>query len=111
MKVLVSPVVRIYLREISEIMFEKEYFGFLENAERYVEELLFDIESSLSYKHKKIAPKRFEKFGKKLLYASFVKNKHTTWYVFFSTYRDINGETIYLIQYISNNHVIGHLLE
>ena len=42
-------------------------------------------------------------------YASFRKNKGTQWYVFFNTYRK-DGEIIYLIRYISNNHVIAHSL-
>ena len=42
-------------------------------------------------------------------YASFRKNKETQWYVFFNTYRQ-DGEIIYLIRYISNNHVIAQFL-
>ncbi|NLO69795.1 MAG: hypothetical protein GX102_02350 [Porphyromonadaceae bacterium] len=111
MKVLVSPRVRSYLYELSEILHDKEYFGFLETAEKYVEELFKDIETSLPYKLKHIAPQYFERYGKKLFYATFVKNKHTTWYVFFSTYQNVDNELIYLVTYISNNHVIGHLLD
>lgn len=33
----------------------------------------------------------------------------TQWYVFFTKYQD-NGETIYLVRYISNNHVIAKYL-
>ena len=43
-------------------------------------------------------------------YASFPKNKHTTWYVFFNVY-DVGGDAVYLVRYISNNHVIAHHLE
>lgn len=39
-----------------------------------------------------------------LPYATFRKSRNTQWYVFFNIYRQ-NGETIYLIRYISNNHV------
>lgn len=45
-----------------------------------------------------------------MLYASFTKNKRTTWYVFFNEY-EVAGETVYLVRYISNNHVIAHHLE
>ena len=43
-------------------------------------------------------------------YASFSKNKHTTWYVFFNVY-DVGGEDVYLVRYLSNNHVVTHHLE
>lgn len=45
-----------------------------------------------------------------MLYASFTKNKHTTLYVFFNEY-EVAGETVYLVRYISDNHVIAHHLE
>lgn len=43
-------------------------------------------------------------------YAVFPKNDHTTWYVFFNVY-EIGGESVYLVRYMSNNHVIAHYLE
>lgn len=110
MKVLASKQVREYLYELSVTLYEKEYFGFLENAEKYIEELFLDIQTNLPYKLKRPAPKYFEKYGEKLLFATFVKNKNTTWYVFFNVYQTEN-EIICLVQHITNNHVAGHLLE
>ena len=43
-------------------------------------------------------------------YAVFPKNNHTTWYVFFNTYV-VGRETVYLVRYLSNNHVIARLLD
>ena len=43
-------------------------------------------------------------------YAVFPKNDHTTWYVFFNVY-EIGEESVYLVRYMSNNHVIAHHLE
>lgn len=48
-------------------------------------------------------------YGKDLYYATFKKNKHTQWYVFFNVYEK-KEETIYLVRYISNNHVISQYL-
>ena len=43
-------------------------------------------------------------------YAVFPNNDHTTWHVFFNAY-EIDGETVYLVRYMSNNHVLAHRLE
>lgn len=42
-RVLVLPEVRQYLRELIEILFDHEYFGFEETAVKYVEDLFEDI--------------------------------------------------------------------
>ena len=46
MKVIALPEVREYLMELINILYEKEYFGFEENAQKYVEELFFDISNN-----------------------------------------------------------------
>ena len=108
MRVLVSPEVRSYLYELSLLLYEKDYFGFLESAERYVEELFTDITTTLPYRLKRPAPPYFQRYGKKLLYATFTKNKTTQWYVFFNVDLE-NNEIVYLVRYISINHMIAHL--
>lgn len=109
MKILFLPEVRMYFQELQDILFEKEYFGFEESAVQYVRELIFDIETTLPEKVSKIAPPYFNRYGKELRYASFRKNRNTQWYVFFNKYRG-NGEVIYLVRYISNNHMIAQYL-
>ena len=51
MKVLFLPEVRTYFRELSEILFQKDYFGFEEYAINYMRELIFDIESHLFHEN------------------------------------------------------------
>jgi len=109
MKVLVLPEVRQYLYELSQILYEKNYFSFLDSSEKYVEELFEDIETTLPNRPKRMAPPYFDRYGKKMFYAIFRKNKTTQWYVFFNIY-EIKDGLIYLVRYISNNHVIAHLL-
>lgn len=109
MKVLFLPEVRLYFQELQDILFEKEYFGFEESAVQYVRDLIFDIEATLPERVSKIAPPYFNRYGKELRYASFRKNRNTQWYVFFNKYRE-NGEVIYLVRYISNNHMIAQYL-
>ncbi|OJV37788.1 MAG: hypothetical protein BGO33_07490 [Bacteroidia bacterium 43-41] len=109
MKVLFLPEVRQYFHELEEVLFEKEYFGFEDSAVQYVRELIFEIENSLPIRTCKKAPSYFNRYGKDMHYASFRKNKATQWYVFFTRYRK-RDEMIYLVRYISNNHVIAQYL-
>lgn len=75
MKVIALPEVREYLMELIQILYKKEYFGFEENAQKYVEELIFDIKNNLPLKLNKPAPPYFDRYGKKMLYATFRKNR------------------------------------
>ncbi len=109
MRVVALPEVRKYLRELSQVLYEKDYFGFEESAIKYVEDLFSDIETSLHQRQKRQAPSYFNKYGKGMQYATFKKNKNTHWYVFFTKYKK-NDELIYLVRYISNNHVDSHHL-
>lgn len=109
MKVLFLPEVRLYFQELQDILFEKEYFGFEESAVQYVRDLILDIEATLPERASKTAPPYFNRYGKGLRYASFRKNRNTQWYVFFTKYRE-NGEVVYLVRYISNNHRIAQYL-
>ena len=109
MKVLFLPEVEDYLYELTEILYDKEYFGFKESAIEYVTDLEYDIRTNLPYKIKRPAPTFFDKYGKKMLYSTFQKNRATQWYVFFNIYES-KGELIYLVRYISNNHVIAQYL-
>ena len=68
------------------------------------------VVANLPHSLRRLAPVYFDRYGKGMHYAVFKKNKHTQWYVFFTMY-DSGGEVIYLIRYISNNHVVAHLLE
>ena len=107
--VLILPEVRQYFYELSHILYEKDYFSFMETSERYVEELVNDIKKKLPTKRHRPAPKHYDKYGKGMYYAAFTKNKRTTWYAFFTKYAE-KGETIYLVRYIGNNHTEAHHL-
>jgi hypothetical protein len=109
MKILFLPETEDYLFELTEILYQKEYFAFKESAVKYVTSLKDDIRENLYSKVKKTAPSFFNKYGEKLLYSVFTKNKATQWYVFFNVYQN-NGETIFVIRYISNNHMISRFL-
>ena len=109
MKVTALPEVQQYLESLKEILFEKEYFGFEDAAQKYVDELLYDIQATLPIRLHRPAPAYFDRYGKNMEYAVFIKNKQTTWYAFFRVYRN-NGEEIYQVRYIANNHTIAQYL-
>ncbi len=105
------PEVRLYLSDLIRILYEKEYFSFEDNAIEYVTDLVSRIEKDLPFKVKKPAPESFLRYGESLYYSSFRKNRETIWYVFFTVHYDEENDTeIYLIRYISNNHVIAQYL-
>ena len=110
MRVLFLPEVSQQFVELVDILYEQGYMSYLEYAIEYSETLFREIQSMLHLKVHREAPPYFDKYGKGMSYASFTKNKHTTWYVFFNEY-DVAGETVYLVRYMSNNHVIAHHLE
>jgi len=109
MKVVVTPKVYEYLENLVIILYENEYFGHEDSARKYVDDLYNDIIMNLSICLKKRAPKYFDKYGKDMEYAVFKRNRQTHWYVFFKVYRK-NGEEIYQIRYIGNNHTVAQYL-
>ena len=110
MKVIVLPEVRVYFDELEVLLYEKGYFSFEENAHAYVDDLFSDIRNTLHTRLHKRAPERYARYGEDLHYASFVKNKRTTWYAFFTKYQDQSGATFYLVKYIANNHTEAQYL-
>jgi len=109
MNVKFLPEVVDFFEELAWILYEEGYLGNYEFSRKYVDELTDDIKTSLPKRLHKPAPKHFDKYGKNMKYAGFKKNERTMWYVFFKTYKK-NNETIYLVRYIANNHVIAQHL-
>jgi len=103
MNVLFAPEVQKYLYKLDDILYEKGYYSFEESAIKYVDDLIYDIKTNLPNKQHKPAPTHYAHYGKELYYATFKKNRRTSWYVFFSKYIE-NKEIIYLVCYIGNNH-------
>ena len=109
MKVLATPEVFDYLESLVITLHKKGYFGFKEYAREYVIKLFDDIQTTLPIRLHKPAPKHFDRYGKELYYATFTKSNRTTWYAFFTKHRQ-DEEIIYLVRYISNNHITGQFL-
>jgi len=109
MKIIYLKNVRVYFENLIPKLHELGYFSFAETAKKYVDEIFVEIESQLPIQRHRPASKYFEKYGKDMEYIVIRKNKRTQWYVFFKTTQK-DGETIYKIRYISNNHVIAQYL-
>jgi len=108
MKILYDRTVKLYLSELIQTLYYKNYFGFRSFAQQYVDSLTEDMEATIHIKQKHKAPDYFTRYGNDLWYVSYPKNKQTTWYFFFTYHPD---NDTYFIRYVTNNHVAGHLLE
>jgi hypothetical protein len=108
-KVLATPEVQAYMQRLVQILYVNGYFSFEDTARKYVKGLYNDIQTTLPIRLHKPAPKHFDKYGEDLHYATFNKSNKTTWYAFFTKHQQDEG-IIYLVRYISNNHVAGQFL-
>ena len=78
-------------------LFKKEYFGFLESSEIYVNRIVdFIFENIENFPHK-LTPKQLKNIGSNYIF--FKINPRTTWFIFFE-----KQNNIYLITQILNNH-------
>ena len=109
MNVIFLPKVLEYLDELVFILFEKQYFSFLYTSIRYVDDLVDEIKNTLPMQVHKPAPQFFNKYGEGMFYAVFKKNNCTSWYAFFRIYEK-DGERIYQVRYIANNHTVAQHL-
>lgn len=82
MKVIFDDVVEVYLNELIDILYEKEYFGFKATAYDYVGWIIDSIEKDIAKMPYKVAPPYFSRYGKNLYYSVFKRNNETQWYVF-----------------------------
>lgn len=93
-----SPQVKTYFKDLIIVLFEKEYFGFKENAEEYVLKIRHFIEENIEIYPSKITPSELQQYGEN--YISYKVNSQTSWYIFFS-----QAGSTYFVKHITNNHV------
>ncbi|MFN8282050.1 MAG: hypothetical protein U0U67_02495 [Chitinophagales bacterium] len=95
--IIYNPSVEIYLNELIDILFQKKYFSFKENALNYVIDLIDFTENNIHSIQHKNTPQLLAHFG--TFYITYKTTKRTTWYIFFN-----KKENRYLIKHITNNH-------
>jgi len=77
MKVLFLPEVSQQFVELAEILYDKGYLSFLDDAIEYSDSLFRQIQRDLPIRVHRDAPAYFDRYGKGMSYAAFTKNKHT----------------------------------
>lgn len=93
-KIILLPEVTYQLNKLVSILYEKEYFGFIDSAFDYTDfiyNFIFEIPNN-SYKRASN-----NKLG--TFYSSYKANRNTTWYILFDREDDK-----YVVQNITNNH-------
>ncbi len=93
-EVILLPSVKDKLKNLVFVLYEKEYFSFIENAENYVIAIYDFIYTIPSLKRRRTKNKKHGEY-----YCKYKPNKKTTWYITFDTEDDI-----YLVRNITNNH-------
>lgn len=96
-KITIDDSVIVFLEELTNTLYKEEYFGFLEAAEDYVNNLIDGIYSKLNVGQYYESPDKLKRYGN--YYTKLNPNNHTTWYVFFNKKDDY-----YLVEYLTNNH-------
>lgn len=91
------PEVEKYLNELSLILFEKNYFSFVESSFRYVDDLIDFIEYNLSIFPAKQTPEKLSSLGSEYIF--YKANQNTTWYIFFE-----RSNNRFLVTFITNSH-------
>lgn len=98
-EVIYTPSVISYLNDLVIILYKKQYFGFIESADEYVDGIYDAIPERIKKSPHKKTPKSLQYLGSNYIF--YKTNSRTTWYIFFEK-RDQN----YLIIGITNNHCV-----
>ncbi len=86
-----------YLDELVYLLFEKEYFSYYENSEKYLEELVEFVSKNIKDFPNRKSTIQLNHLGSQYIF--YKSNKRTTWYIFFE-----QSNNNYLITGILNNH-------
>ncbi len=99
-QVVFSKDVKIYLRELAILLFEKGYFGTPEYAKAYVAAIVLFMKTNIGLHPGRIAPPYFSLYGENLEYIKYSANKRTSWYAFYR-----QEWNVFVVRHITNNHV------
>jgi len=104
-QVVFNESVKFLFFELIDTLYQKEYFGFLDEAKEYVLEIEQYFKTEIPKLHRlglsREAMPYFKKYGEKLFFAAYRKTKtRTTWYAFY----EIFGERYFKVVHITNNH-------
>ena len=108
--------VKFVFYELIDVLYQKEYFGFLDDAKDYVSEIERYFKTEIPKLHslglsKKAMP-YFRKYGESLYFAAYKRAQtRTTWYAFY----EIFATNYFKVVHITNNHTdeaayINHII-
>lgn len=97
MKIYYKSDVKTYLNELIYILFDKEYFSYVDSSKKYILRLITEIKKTIHLKQKYNTPIELKQYGSN--YKKFSISKGTTWIIFYDLIKDT-----YYINYITNNH-------
>jgi len=91
--------------ELVDILYQKEYFGFLDDVKKYVSEIEQYFKTEIPNLHRlglnKEVTSYFEKYRESLFVATYRRKKNrTTWYAFYEVF----DERYFKVVHIANNH-------
>lgn len=86
-----------YINELVFVLFQEDYFLFLENAIEYKDKIINFIETNIANFPYRNTPIPLASLGTNYIF--YKSNNRTTWYVFFE-----KEKNKFLITYITNNH-------
>ena len=105
--VVFSENVKLLFFELIDILYQEEYFGFLDEAKEYVSEIEQHFRTEIPKLHRlglsKKAMPYFSKYGEDLFFIAYRRSKtRTTWYAFYQVF----DESYFKVVHITNNHTI-----
>jgi hypothetical protein len=104
-RVVFNENVKLLLFELIDILYQKEYFGSLDEAKEYVSKIEHYFSTEIPKLHllgltKKAMP-YFTRYGENLFFAAYRRTKsHTTWYAFYVIF----DKKYFKVMHIINNH-------
>ena len=98
-KVVINSFTRNKLASLVDVMYTNEYFGFKEDAHKYVDEILEFIYRLPAQRYKLMNNPKQGKY-----YCRYQPNRNTTWYVIFD-----KEEDFYIVKNVTNNHSKDYL--
>ena len=103
--VVFSENVKLLFFELIDILYQEEYFGFLDEAKEYVSKIEQYFTTAIPKLHQlgltKKAMPYFTKYGENLFFTAYRKTKsRTTWYAFY----EIFDKRYFKVVHIINNH-------
>ena len=106
-RVVFNDNVKLSFFELIDDLYQKEYFGFLDEAKEYVWKIEHYFKTEIPKLHRlglsKKAMYYFNKYEDDLFYIAYRRAKtRTTWYAFYKIF----GERYFKVVHITNNHSV-----